>query len=366
MPGFLRDTHDAGFDLPAAVSFVELGFYELSFWLAQRAQWPTELSLHLSRTPIVEDDDAQDAFARYTRNVIESSGLRDRIVSIGIHLSGPRAEGGGFYGFTTHYEANPAHEERAKRFIDVLGRTCKVPVWLENANYYTAVPQKSLQTWESFRSIIEATGAGAIIDLSHLLIDSTNSGLTAEVALGAIPWHATAEIHLSGIREGRDGTLHDGHSEPVAAPVWNLLDRVLGALLPEEKRRHGITVTIEHVDNVWEEKRDSYYADFARLREALHRSETAAQPKAGEPIYAHSYLRKLCEKQIPKLRPACEQRGIAFDTLFDEWIANVRANDKRIAFNYAEVPEEERERVVEACPDFLRYAKEILSRCASA
>ncbi|MEV3933516.1 MULTISPECIES: DUF692 family multinuclear iron-containing protein [unclassified Streptomyces] len=286
-------------------------------------------------------------------------------VSVGVHVTGDRAVGGGSFGLHSHFTGTEEEESRAVRFLTRLGRESGLPVWIENANCYSAGARGILDTWRCVSRICEATGTGLIVDLAHLYIDAVNCRVPEELLLGAVPWSEVAEVHLSGVRTGRDGTLHDGHSEAVHEGVWALLDTVVDQrLLPEGR---PVQIVVEHADARWTDQQDLYYADFARAA-AVAASASAPGSGTGGPHdygaeHCRGYLRQLCRTWIPKLPEASEQRGLPYAVMFDEWVADVRARGKRIVLSLEEVPVSERDGVVVAKYDLLGFAKERLAAC---
>ncbi|MFF4366393.1 DUF692 family multinuclear iron-containing protein [Streptomyces sp. NPDC001594] len=363
-PGFLDPDPSRRLALVGEKPFLEFGFNEWRKWEAlDEVPAVPEFSLHLGRTAICEGPREQ---ARYIDYVMDQSATRrNKPTSIGVHVTGDRALGGGSFGLHSYFSGTKEEEERAVRFLSDLNRTSGLPVWVENANCYSASARGILDAWQAVTRICEKTGSGLIVDLAHLYIDAVNCGVPVEVLLGAIPWSQVVELHLSGVRTGRDGTLHDGHSEAVHEGVWSLLDTVLDQRLITETE--PVTVIVEHADITWTDRADQYYADFARAQSALERHHRARTEGASNPEphdygvpYCRAYLRQLCNGWIPGLAQATEQRGLSYVDLFDQWVDDVRARGKRIVLNLDEIPPAERPGAVSAPQDLLAYAKEKL------
>ncbi|MFF2192719.1 DUF692 family multinuclear iron-containing protein [Streptomyces sp. NPDC058157] len=363
-PGFLDPDPSRRLALFGENPFLEFGFNEWRKWEAlDEVPAVPEFSLHLGRTAICEGPREQ---ARYIDYVMDQSATRrNKPTSIGVHVTGDRALGGGSFGLHSYFSGTKEEEERAVRFLSDLNRTSGLPVWVENANCYSASARGILDAWQAVTRICEKTGSGLIVDLAHLYIDAVNCGVPVEVLLGAIPWSQVVELHLSGVRTGRDGTLHDGHSEAVHEGVWSLLDTVLDQRLITETE--PVTVIVEHADLTWTDRADQYYADFARAESVLehHRRARTDGAPDGEPHdygvpYCRAYLRQLCNGWIPGLAQASEQRGLSYTDLFDQWVDDVRARGKRIVLNLDEIPPAERPGAVSAPQDLLAYAKEKL------
>jgi hypothetical protein len=72
----------------------------------------------------------------------------------------------------------------------------------------------------------------------------------------------------------------------------------------------------------------------------------------------------LIKQWIPKLAPACDQNGLSFDILFDDWLNQViRQEGRRIVLTAEEVPSGEINEVCIAVPEFLQFAKKRLTKC---
>ena len=315
-PGFIATQESKRLRIPNRVALIELGPGEWKHLKSNGLVPNIPISLHLSRTPITEDAASQDAFLSYLFSELDGSDF----LSIGMHLSGSRKEGIGKYGFSSHYVPSPEREERARRFIlSVQARGSEV--WIENANYYSSSSRELLRTWKSVTELCRNTGAKLIFDVSHAYVDAKNVGLEPWIILGAIDWSLVAEIHLAGVITGRDGTFHDGHQFPVPPEVWRLTEGAL-ALVPQDKR--PIYLTLEHTDSSWAERRHAYYGQFRRLQKALewalHASPETSLASRKSDNYASRFLMKNLEKQIPKLRTACEQRRVSFDCIFEDWV----------------------------------------------
>lgn len=352
-PAFLSPVRGSPIPFPAGIDLIEMGLAQLKYW----HEWPgapsnTAVSLHLSRSPICENDAAQDSFIEHL--AVKTKGLS--ICSIGVHITGPRDSGIGIYGLSPHYDVSPVYEERAIRFIRRATERLGIPVWIENANFYSSDANEILASWASIRRICDATEARVIFDASHAVIDASNVGIAPEAVLGAVPWDRVVEIHLSGIVEGPDGALHDGHSLPVHAKTWGILKTCINGFIKPDQQ---IYLTIEHTEPTWVDAPDKLAADFVKVRTLV--SQNTSTPKRAytkeSPGYARSYLKKLMRRYIPKLEPACAQRGVSFDALFNDWIKQrVEIDGMRICITQDELaPGEETNNVV-AAPDFLKFA----------
>lgn len=358
-PAYLHSA--AALRLPSSVRHVEVGLREYEIW-CRNAPSEVELSLHLARTPVTEEARAQDTFIVYLCRVLNAvqDATGRKPVSIGLHLTGPRDSGMGWLGFSSHYLPSPQAESRAARFIERLRQAAESEVWIENANFYTDSASASLGAWESTTRICDRTGAGIIVDLSHLTVDAHNNGLSPYALLGAVPWRHTVELHLSGIIEGKDGAFHDGHSKPIYPFVWALLNQCLQGLLPADRR---VALTIEHTDPCWVTQRAAHDSDFAALSDAVEIVRAIPHAAARADQYARGYLRRLLKQWLPRAVTVCEAREVSFDTVVDEWLSEVRHSGRRIVLTEEEVPPEERDAVCIATKDFAVHLRRRFAQC---
>ena len=231
------------------VQLIELGmeaYYSIFFEQTGDlpAYYHNHLSLHLARSPIVETCAYQDVFLEEKLLPLITD---QRIISVGFHLSGSRYDNIGKFGFTSHYKSSPVYEKNCIRFVrEVHDKTGK-EVWLENANFYSKNISEIIENWRSVSRILENSNAKLIVDISHLVIDCANIGVSPDIFLGCICWDKVSEIHLSGIIEGRDGTLHDGHGKKIDTRSWLLLKKILDLNV----LNNDVFVNIEHSEPSW-------------------------------------------------------------------------------------------------------------------
>lgn len=352
---FLSHEESDRLPLPPGVSYIEMGFREFSRWRSENHP-DIGASLHLSRSPIADEPVDQDAFLAY----VAAQTHEFELASIGLHLTGPQASGIGRFGFSSHYMADPVSEKNAIRFIEALRTMTGAPVWIENANFYSADAREVLRCWASVKRILDKTGTRLIVDLAHLVIEARNLGLDPADHLGLPPWDLVKELHLSGIVQGPDGALHDGHANPVHPEVWSLLSRCLTSFGLIES---DIVITVEHTDPDWGSKRDSFYSDFAAAQAAV--SKAAAVPprsrQSDATRYALGNLLRLSCQRVPKLKAAVEQRGLNLRTLLDDYLEDALGRRRRrLVLSLEEVPPPLVADAEEAIPGFVEFVKERL------
>lgn len=312
------------------VKLIELGFkaYHSLFLESNPPETikSTPLSLHISRSPITENKINQD---RFIHEKLIDTKYDNRIISLGFHLCGDRNENIGKLGFSSHYNHDHESEDNAIRFLAKVRQVTEKPVWLENANFYSSSVNEIISNWKSFNRVVKESGAGAIIDLSHLIIDCKNNDIDPFVVIGFIDWDSVVEIHLSGIIEGKDGALHDGHGTQVHPSVWELLQQLLKLKLLD----NDVFINIEHSDNIWVEKNDLYKDDFEILKKILSEPLRETSKSAHARAYAESYLKKILNQEVENIEEISDFFNITPSELLNEWLDYVVSVDKRIALS---------------------------------
>lgn len=320
------------------IELIELGmeayhhiFFKQSGHLSQL--YTNSLSLHLARSPIIEDYPYQDTFIEEKLMPIIND---DKIISIGFHLSGNRYENIGKFGLTSHYKASKIAESNCIRFINQVENLTKKEVWIENANFYSENIVEIIDNWRSVARILENSNAKLIVDISHLVIDCINIGVSPDIFLGCICWDKVAEIHLSGIIEGRDGTLHDGHGNEVDIRSWELFKKVLELNLLND----NTFINIEHSESSWINNIEIYQRDFTYLKSLTnnyHKLHTISEKSNNSERYAISFLKKTIYSNIKNYKNICQALGKSEEDVFNQWIDYVFSKYKRISLSKSEV-----------------------------
>ncbi|PHV12400.1 multinuclear nonheme iron-dependent oxidase [Chitinimonas sp. BJB300] len=354
----------SGLAMPDSVQFMELGFRELFLWCdAPYQRHGLDLSLHLARSPITEDKTNQQHFIRHVRRKLEAVGDKSRAVaasmrSIGVHLTGSRSEGIGPFGFSSHYQFDNFAERRATYFLENISSETGLPVWIENANFYSHSAKEIIQTWQSVTRLCDHTGAGLIVDLSHIYIEASNAGISPVLVLGMVPWHHAREIHISGVILGANGVRHDGHSQPVSPDVWALLDICLESDLLQGQ----VIINIEHTDPAWMNQVAEYYADFnqLQLKVAASATQSRVSPDLDPGAYAKGFLRKILMRQMTyRLKPGHTLEQVALH--FEPWLEDAMLKrGLRLTFTQEESFPEEQDKICLALEDFNQYIEQVI------
>lgn len=320
------------------VQLIELGMEAYNDLFAQKANYlsmvyQNNLSLHLARSPIVEKYTYQDSFIEEKLLPLTND---DRVISIGFHLSGSRYDNIGRLGFTSHYKASSMYEKNCIRFIEEVYNRIDKEVWLENANFYSKNIFEIIENWKSVSRILENSNAKLIVDISHLVIDCTNVGVSPDIFLGCICWDRVSEIHLSGIIEGRDGTLHDGHGEKVDIKSWLLFKQILDLNVLND----DVFVNIEHSELSWINKVDDYQDDFYQLKDMIgdyKKNFIISDKFDSAEKYAKSFLKKILISHVKNYTEICHTLNITEDELFDGWLKFVLDKYCKIALSKSEI-----------------------------
>jgi uncharacterized protein (UPF0276 family) len=337
--------------VPSQVKFLEVGFDHLE----QAQNLGVDISLHIARSPIVEDESNQDVYIRRLEFF-----KKYRLTSLGFHLSGERGSNIGRFGLTSHYTASIHRENNAIRFLKKIQSITGAEVWLENANFYSSSPHSIVDNWNSTIRVARETGTRLIVDLTHMFIDAMNVGVSPLALLGLIDWSIVSEIHLSGFNQSHDGAFHDGHNKSISDLIWCLLELIRKIYLKDES---NVIVTIEHTDSNWNKNKNIYYEDFSKLCEIMKKPIIRDECKEiNAEKYARSYLIKSLISWIPNLKGALDYSKIDLHEAINSWLENRFDAGKRIVLSPSDILEEEKKTVVNAASDFLAFIKQEFKR----
>jgi uncharacterized protein (UPF0276 family) len=118
------------------------------------------------------------------------------------------------------------------RVQDVLGRR----MLLENPSSYLVFAETEMTETAFLREVAARTGCGLLLDVNNVFVSATNLGTSPQDYIADFPIEAVGEIHLGGHDTDSDETgaplLIDSHGQPVADPVWALLDQTLARTGP--------------------------------------------------------------------------------------------------------------------------------------
>lgn len=80
-------------------------------------------------------------------------------------------------------------------------------------------------------AVIERSGAGLLLDLTHFLISMLNTRKDATHEIERLPLEQVVEVHISGLSV-QSGIAWDDHASPAPPEVFDLLKRVLARVRP--------------------------------------------------------------------------------------------------------------------------------------
>jgi uncharacterized protein len=124
---------------------------------------------------------------------------------------------------------------------------------LENITYYFPMPGNEMTEAEFVTRVLQDGGAGLLLDVNNVYVNSVNLGFDPYEFLASIPLERTVQIHLAGGRYVKD-VLVDTHSDPVHETVWEMLDYVLdrapvkAILLEWDQDWPEFGVLLDHLD----------------------------------------------------------------------------------------------------------------------
>lgn len=137
-----------------------------------------------------------------------------------------------------------------------------VPFLLENIAHVFDWPDAELGDAEFLSLICRETGAGILLDVENLYVNSRNHGIDALAYLDALPPGCVQELHMAGgeiLHEHYlDRPFHaDTHNRPVPAGALDLLDHTLA-------RHRPSSIVLERDDRL--NVTDEILADLALIR----------------------------------------------------------------------------------------------------
>lgn len=129
-----------------------------------------------------------------------------------------------------------------------------VPLLLENAAATLTWPDDELDEPEFYAQVVRATGCSLLLDIGNLYANAVNAGLDPVQTLLRFPLSSVAMLHVAG-GTWEHGFYFDTHADPIAPPVFALIERVLAEVGP-------VPILLE---------RDGGFDGFAPLRAEVDR-----------------------------------------------------------------------------------------------
>jgi uncharacterized protein len=113
-----------------------------------------------------------------------------------------------------------------------------VSLILENSPQYYAVPGSTMNMGDFIRKVVSRCEVDLLLDLSHLMITSMNTGVDAIREIDRLPLERVVEIHISGLNL-QSGIVWDDHATPAPPEMFALLERAM-------ERAHPRALTMEY------------------------------------------------------------------------------------------------------------------------
>lgn len=165
----------------------------------------------------------------------------------------------------------PRTEAVAEDIIDkvrIVQSHVAVPFLLENISYLFDWPDSEMSDAEFFGIICRETGAGILLDVENLYVNSKNHGVDPVAFLDALPSGTVKEMHTAGgVTVTKDFLdqpfLADSHSHPVPDEALELLARALARQTPD-------AIVLERDDRV--DAVEEIVDDLKRIRACVDRA----------------------------------------------------------------------------------------------
>jgi uncharacterized protein len=174
------------------------------------------------------------------------------------------------------------------------------PFLLENITYMFEWPDSKLSDAEFLNLICRETGAGLLLDIENVYLNSQNHGFDPRTFLDDLAAGLVREVHLAGgvtVRYSTVGQpiLADSHSHPVPDAALDLLDYALARHRPQ-------TIILERDDRL--DEGEEILDDVARIRARLaaHKA-THDEPALG----SAAQPARLSDEWRGNLRRPCRQ-----------------------------------------------------------
>jgi uncharacterized protein len=106
-----------------------------------------------------------------------------------------------------------------------------VPLILENSPQYYPIPGSTMNMVDFVCEVASRCKVDLLLDLSHHMITSMNTGVDAFAELDRLPLERVVEVHLSGLNR-QSGVVWDDHAMPAPAEMFDLLKRVMERAQP--------------------------------------------------------------------------------------------------------------------------------------
>jgi len=116
--------------------------------------------------------------------------------------------------------------EHVARRAERVQAACGVPLVLENATYYAAMPGGTMDEASFLVGAVESADCGLLLDVNNVWVNSLNHGTDPEAFIDRMPMDRVLQIHVAG-HTRFDHVVIDTHIGPVSEPVWRLYRRAI-------------------------------------------------------------------------------------------------------------------------------------------
>jgi uncharacterized protein (UPF0276 family) len=121
--------------------------------------------------------------------------------------------------------------ERVAENLEFLRPRFAVPLILENSPQYFAIPGSTMKMVDFVAMVASRCDVDLLLDLSHLMITSMNTGVDAFREIERLPLERVVEIHMSGMNL-QSGVVWDDHAIPAPPEMFDLLKCVMERARP--------------------------------------------------------------------------------------------------------------------------------------
>lgn len=223
---------------PGLVNYVEIPFEQLRHDPEVASiQETVPVILHCASMSVAGFVPPTDA----TLDAIGREAERTRTPWIGEHLAfisadslNPGADTAASPTALTYTVCPQMSEETIQRVADNLASLqprFDVPLILENSPQYFSIPGSTMPMVDFIGAVLARCDVGLLLDLTHFLITTLNTGTDATKEIERLPLECVVEIHISGLNV-QSGIVWDDHATPAPASVFGLLERVLERARP--------------------------------------------------------------------------------------------------------------------------------------
>ena len=118
--------------------------------------------------------------------------------------------------------------DRLRSYTDLFQR----PVAMENISYYACGGVNTMPEAEFIHRVLDKSGAGLLLDVNNVYVNSLNYGFDAESFIRSLPLSRVLQIHVAGHTRFEPDWVVDNHGAAVCDPVLDLLALTLAETGP--------------------------------------------------------------------------------------------------------------------------------------